>query len=79
MNCPVCDGVRMGCKFTAPVGRKSRFRVYRCGKCGAYEETYEVSTKLLPPTQEEVRVLQEEIAKVKAARFAFVKRRAAPK
>jgi hypothetical protein len=70
MNCPECQ-IRMSCTFTVPIGKRSRFRIYRCPECRHYEETYETSTLLLPPTQEELRTLQLGIAKAKAQRYGF--------
>jgi len=75
MNCPSCnDGgvaVRMGCTFTKQIGKRSRYRSYRCPTCKHFEETVEMPVILLPPTTEEVRLLQVGIAEAKATRFRF--------
>jgi hypothetical protein len=76
MNCPTCQE-RMRCKFTYPVGKASRFRVYRCSGCKAYKETIEIDTLMLPPTTEEIRTLTKGIQEAKAKRFFFGKQKGA--
>jgi hypothetical protein len=77
MNCPLCkeqDEIvqRMSCRFTVPIGTRSRFRTYKCPKCGHYEETCEMPTIMVPPTLEQAQELRAKIDKAKAQRYAFV-------
>jgi hypothetical protein len=72
LQCP--EEQRMKCRYTASLGKKTRYRVYRCPKCKLHFETYEAPIEFLPPTQEEVRAIQKAITHVKAARFRFTRR-----
>jgi hypothetical protein len=75
MNCMECEekGIeqRMVCRFTIPIGKRSRFRTYKCPRCKHYEETFEAPTIMLPPTAEQTQTLRAGIDKAKAMRFAM--------
>ena len=76
MNCPDCKA-HMNCRTTLPVGQRSRYRIYRCSQCHYFLETYETDLRFLPPMPEEVRALQDGIAKAKATRFRFARKKGA--
>jgi len=71
----------MKCRTSLPIGKRSRFRAYRCPECRTYVETVEVLPLLLTtPTPEELRKLLMGMEEARNQRFRFIqmgKKRAA--
>lgn len=65
----------MKCKFSIPVGQQSRYRSYGCNECGHHRETVEIDLLALPLMPEEIRLLNQEIAKARGRRFTFTRKK----
>lgn len=64
----------MGCRYSVPVGKQLRFRVYKCRRCQTYLETVELPTKMYGEAGWDVAEVKELVAAARRKQLMFAYR-----
>lgn len=74
MVCLNCNS-RMGCRYTTPMGKQLRFRVYKCKMCGGFTETVELARAQFEAlTLETKHEIVKRMARAKSVQMAVIKK-----
>jgi hypothetical protein len=73
LNCNCPETPRMSCRYTVPLGNRSRYRNYRCPKCGRWERTVELAYDIYLDISK-LSTVVEAVEKAERLKTSFLKR-----